>query len=880
VSTVTVTGGFQVTPGQTLNFTNENGFLVELTPSASPDVLDIAGVANISLAPGASIQQVVGIGVDFFATPPANAAVTVASTGVLRVISTLPNTFGQSVTGFNGSAADVDFVNHGTVQVESNDSAVGAFSSNSTGWTFVNSGSFTVIGHGGQAQGVVTITSFDNSGLLSVSGKSQVVGVEATFPSGLIHNSGTILVTDNDPAADSVGVLMFPSSEGTIHFVNDGRIEADVALELMPGGTLTPQTYVNNGVLVGRIDMGQAAATLVNSGQIQGNVGFGADRDVYDGRLGSATGLVSGGAGDDSLLGGQGSDNLAGGDGADTVIGGAGRDQLSGGAGANFFVVGHGDSGVSQGAIDQITDWTSSDVLDLGNLTGTNGNYLETTATTYSAALALANAQIGSGAADIVAVSVGSDVIVFADTGADNGAADDAVLLAGKTLADVSFGNFANAPGAAPPVPPPPVSPPPLSPPPVGGGLTLTGTAGSDLLLGGSGNDVINGGDGGADTLEGNGGDDSLSGGRGAVLLHGGDGNDTLFAVYNNAEVAGGAGDDVINLDGMFFTDPLHLTRLDGGDGNDSFVVYAFPNQALTIDGGSGHNSLEMHYFGAGTDPIVLHLDGDPSGGAWVGVGLQTVTVVSHVADVVGGAGGQSITAPGTIVGGSGDDVLTGSDPAPADATQQLMALTGADTINGGAGRDTINGLSGQNYLRGDDGDDSIQGGAGFDDINGNKGDDTINGDQSVGSDWLVGGQNNDSITAHAGQNLIYGNLGADTLHGGAGGDVLRGGQGDDVIVGGSGADFVSGDRGNDTESGGAGADLFHGSQDAGVDRVLDFHVSEGDRVELDPGTTFTVSQVGADTVIDMGASGGGANQMILVGVSMSTLTASSIFLG
>jgi hypothetical protein len=67
---------------------------------------------------------------------------------------------------------------------------------------------------------------------------------------------------------------------------------------------------------------------------------------------------------------------------------------------------------------------------------------------------------------------------------------------------------------------------------------------------------------------------------------------------------------------------------------------------------------------------------------------------------------------------------------------------------------------------------------------------------------------------------------------------------------------------------------LFHGSQDAGIDRVLDFHLSEGDRVMLDPGTTYTVSQQGADTVIDMGA----GNQMILVGVQLSTLTPGWIF--
>ncbi len=237
----------------------------------------------------------------------------------------------------------------------------------------------------------------------------------------------------------------------------------------------------------------------------------------------------------------------------------------------------------------------------------------------------------------------------------------------------------------------------------------------------------------------------------------------------------------------------------------------------------------------------------------------------------------------------SGDDVITvRGSAAGADASFTGQGWGGNDlmigggtlsTFDGGTGDDTIQaGTATQTYLRGSDGDDSIVGGVGFDDINGNKGNDTIDGGAGPGSDWLVGGQSNDFITAHAGQNLLYGNLGNDTLHGGNGGDVLRGGQGDDVIVGGSGNDFVSGDRGNDTLSGGGGADIFHTSQDAGLDRVLDFHLSEGDRVQLDPGTVFSVTQVGADTVIDMGTANGQPNQMILVGVQLSTLTPGWIF--
>jgi Ca2+-binding RTX toxin-like protein len=205
---------------------------------------------------------------------------------------------------------------------------------------------------------------------------------------------------------------------------------------------------------------------------------------------------------------------------------------------------------------------------------------------------------------------------------------------------------------------------------------------------------------------------------------------------------------------------------------------------------------------------------------------------------------------------------------------QTLQATAGSPTVMGGTGDDTITGGPVADYLRGGQGDDAITGGPAFDDINGNQGADTIHG--VGGGDWLVGGQGDDLIFGGGAGDILLGNLGNDTLQGTNGGETVRGGQGDDSIAGGSGNDFISGDRGNDTESGGAGADMFHTSQDAGIDRVLDFNYAEGDRVMLDPGTTFQASQVGADTVLDMG----GGNEMILVGVQLSSLPAGWFFFG
>jgi Ca2+-binding RTX toxin-like protein len=255
--------------------------------------------------------------------------------------------------------------------------------------------------------------------------------------------------------------------------------------------------------------------------------------------------------------------------------------------------------------------------------------------------------------------------------------------------------------------------------------------------------------------------------------------------------------------------------------------------------------------------------------------GVPTLPSLPAMHAFVGGVS-QALNGITNLIGGSANDLLVGaSQGGTIDArggNDVVVGGAGDDTLNGGTGDDLVVGGDGVNYLRGDDGDDYIQGGSGFDDINGNMGNDTcVSGG---GDDWVVGGKGDDSLVGSDGQNLVYGNIGADTCDGGAGDDVVRGGQDNDVVLGGAGNDFVSGDRGDDTVTGGAGADIFHTFGDAGIDRVTDFSLAQGDRVQVDPGTMFIVSQVGADTMITMT---GGA-QMILAGVQMNTLTPGWIF--
>jgi serralysin len=232
----------------------------------------------------------------------------------------------------------------------------------------------------------------------------------------------------------------------------------------------------------------------------------------------------------------------------------------------------------------------------------------------------------------------------------------------------------------------------------------------------------------------------------------------------------------------------------------------------------------------------------------------------------VGGLVGNVAIAQGARIedalGGAGSDTITGNA-----ADNLLQGNAGFDSIFAGAGNDTVQGGAGTSFLRGEAGDDSLTGGADFDDLQGNVGNDTESGGD--GDDWVVGGKDGDRLYGEGGDDVVYGNMGRDTVDGGAGNDVVRGGQDDDVLSGGAGDDFLSGDLGADTITGGAGADSFHAFGGAGIDRVLDFHAAEGDRVRLDPGDTYAVAQVGADTVVTVD----GAAQVILVGVQMSTLS-------
>jgi Ca2+-binding RTX toxin-like protein len=582
---------------------------------------------------------------------------------------------------------------------------------------------------------------------------------------------------------------------------------------------------------------------------------------------GSATSIL-GGAGDDRLISGSGADSFDGGSGidtidysaaaagvsvnmktgagaggdtfthveaavgsafADTLVGTAAGAMLSGGAGDDRLEIGARDvatlgagadlvfvtpgthSGAQAGAIVTVTDWTVDDHLQFG---ATTGAYTEISAASFTAAAQAAEAQENAGY-NFVAVQVQSDVYLF---GSPIGRLhfDDAVRLVGTTLDTVSAANVGLPGPLEAPVTPSPPPPPPASVEPT---LPAAPSAGIG---------------GGAWTIAGDADHAHLR----YVL-------DAVITAASTTHVQASIGDVSLTLDG-----------------------FGFATDASGHLSGGTATSMTYSYGAAHGGPFLLSFTGEQ-------VPLGTLATFA-LNDDINYFFLNVLPGGDRISGSSGADVLRGYD-----GDDVLIGGGGADTLGGGFGNDVLyaeaspglaSAAGGGTYLRGDSGDDYIIGSRGFDDANGNMGNDTIS--TGAGDDYSVGGQGSDLLFGDAGNDIVWGNLGNDTCVGGEGNDQVRGGQGDDVLYGGAGNDFISGDRGNDTETGGAGADIFHTSQDAGIDRVLDFRLSEGDRVQLDPGTTYTLAQVGDDAVIDLG----GGNQMILVGVSTLSLTPGWIF--
>lgn len=210
---------------------------------------------------------------------------------------------------------------------------------------------------------------------------------------------------------------------------------------------------------------------------------------------------------------------------------------------------------------------------------------------------------------------------------------------------------------------------------------------------------------------------ETLNGTAGPDVICGLGGNDTINGLGGNDTIYGGAGND----------------RINGGTGDDQLIGEA---GADTLNGGVGADTVD---YSAASVPLTISIDGQANDGARG----ERDAVATDVENVVGGSGNDSITgstAANDLDGGTGNDSIIGG--------------AGDDAIDGGTGNDSISGGSGNDAVDGGVGNDSLVGGVGDDVIDGGTGNDTISGE--IGNDTLDGESGLDQVDGGAGTNTCF----------------------------------------------------------------------------------------------------------------------------
>lgn len=232
---------------------------------------------------------------------------------------------------------------------------------------------------------------------------------------------------------------------------------------------------------------------------------------------------------------------------------------------------------------------------------------------------------------------------------------------------------------------------------------TLQNTLGGDLaglvtLRGGAGNDTVTGA-GRYDHVYGEAGDDLLQAGNDDTLLYGGEGSDTLLGNLGRDAIYGGPGDDVL-------TGGPGDDLLDGGVGDDTLQGSDGDDTLIASEGSDGLAG------GDGTDLL-----------AWYGTSRSgTADLTAGTFAYADAAGASDVSGVEDLLGGDGDDVLTGNDER-----NFILGGAGDDSLHGAGGKDTLIGGEGADTLSGGDDHDLLidlepgttpnhfRGGGGFD---------------------------------------------------------------------------------------------------------------------------------------------------------------------
>ena len=314
---------------------------------------------------------------------------------------------------------------------------------------------------------------------------------------------------------------------------------------------------------------------------------------------------------------------------------------------------------------------------------------------------------------------------------------------------------------------------------------TVNGTSGDDNLMGTSGNDLILPGDAtadGGDTIHASAGNDTIDftgAHNGSYILDYSSLGSDLTA---NITTTGGTIDKgSLGIDSLVNFDSINGlgggAHLLGGSGNDSFTVDLSSTESLSIQVGTGADTITA------TGSGYLEVDVSTYHGAYVDA---TEGIVSEVT----GTAGATVT--GTVNEWQGSqyaDTLMGSS-----ADESFHPGGGSDAVDGGGGFDVVR----------------------YDVV----GVDSIHGAFTAPGTAVITGTANGQMFIDTLTNIeaIIGTSGSDVLAGSSSGELLDGQAGNDVLVGGGGGDTLYGGTGMDILQDGAGANIL----DVGADNVGD----------------------------------------------------------
>ena len=366
--------------------------------------------------------------------------------------------------------------------------------------TFINNGVLNAYSDAVQLQGAnVEIT---NSG--------DIVGSRGIYANALgsdltLTNTGTIF------GHSLTGVEGFGVSGWRVF--NEGTIAGSAAYSgLSIVGATGAHLIKNSGVISGgattAINISNDSAstafghTIVNSGEILGDINLSQGNDVYNGRSGFVSGVIDAGTGDDIITGGEAADVIDGGAGANEIRSLGGDDVITTGDDADFIVSGAGDDDIISGnGDDTIRGGDGEDQIN------------------------------GQGGVDFIQGGNGNDYIRMGNGDGQRGEGNngDDTLIGGNQK-DI-----------------------------------LLGGADDDYLVGNNGDDVLRG-QAGDDELEGGDGNDRLIGNAGTdTAIFSGDSSDYTFTLNGNgtvdvADTVGTDGtDNLFGVELVEFTDGTYL---------------------------------------------------------------------------------------------------------------------------------------------------------------------------------------------------------------------------------------------------------------------------------------------------------------------------------